>query len=86
MTTDKRSALIAKGPAPEVTRAKEDIMRTIRKKTYNNFMYVMKQVQNKGYDFCEAEQMTHRIFDQVESCPEGLSVMRLVEMIVAKEA
>ena len=73
-------------PAPEVTRAKEDTMRTIREKTYNNFMYVMKQVQSKGYDFCEAEQMTHRIFDQVESCPEGLSVMRLVEMIVEKEA
>lgn len=73
-------------PAPEVTRAKEDVMRTIRKKTYNNFMYVMNQIQKKGYDFCEAEQMTHRIFDQVESFPEGLSVMRLVEMIVAKEA
>lgn len=60
-------------------------MRTIRKKTYNNFMYVMNQIQNKGYDFCEAEQMTHKIFDQVESCPEGLSVMRLVEMIITKE-
>lgn len=73
-------------PATEVTKAKEDIMKTIRKKTYNNFMYVMNQIQNKGYDFCEAEQMTRRIFDQVESCPEGLSAMRLVEMIIAKEA
>ena len=61
-------------------------MKTIKNKTYHNFMYVMKQIQNKGYSFDEAEKMTHRIFNQFEACPEGLSVMQLIGMIVAKEA
>lgn len=61
-------------------------MRTIKNKTYHNFMYVMKQIQNKGYGFTEAEQMTHRIFDQREAYPDGLSVAQLIEMIVEKEA
>ena len=61
-------------------------MKTIKNKTYHNFMYVIRQIQNKGYDFSEAEKMTHRIFDQHEACPEGLSVAQLINMIVVKEA
>lgn len=60
-------------------------MKTIKNKTYYNFMYVMKQIQNKGYDFSEAEKMTHKIFNQREACPEGLSIAQLVDMIVPAE-
>lgn len=59
-------------------------MRPIKTKTYNNFMRVVRMIQSKGYDASEAERMTHRIFDQYESHPNGLSVLRLVDMIVMK--
>lgn len=59
-------------------------MRLIKRKTYHNFMRVMRMIQAKGYDATEAEKMTHRIFDQYESHPYGLSVLRLVNMIVMK--
>lgn len=59
-------------------------MRTIKKKTYHNFMRVMRMIQAKGYDASEAERMTHRIFDQYEAYPYGLSVLALVDMIVMK--
>ena len=59
-------------------------MRTIKKKTYHNFMRVMRMIQDKGYDASEAERMTHRIFDQYESYPDGLSVLALVDTIVMK--
>ena len=42
-------------------------MRNIKRKTYNNFMLVMKHIQNKGYDFNEAEKITHNIFNQFEN-------------------
>lgn len=59
-------------------------MRAIKKKTYYNFMRVMRMIQAKGYDASEAERMTHRIFDQYEAYPDGLSVLALVDMIVTK--
>lgn len=59
-------------------------MRPIKRKTYHNFMRVMRMIQSKGYDASEADRMTHRIFDQYESHPNGLSVLRLVDMIVTK--
>ena len=59
-------------------------MRVIKRKTYHNFMRVMKMILAKGYDAAEAEKITHRIFDQYESHPYGLSVLRLVDMIVMK--
>lgn len=57
-------------------------MRAIKRKTYHNFMRVMRMIQAKGYDAKEAERMTHRIFEQYESYPNGLSVLAMVEMIV----
>ena len=59
-------------------------MRAIMRKTYYNFMRVMRMLQAKGYDAAEAERMTHRIFDQYESYPDGLSVLAIVDMIVMK--
>lgn len=50
-------------------------MRAIKRKTYHNFMRVMRMIQSKGYDASEAERMTHRIFQQYEAYPNGLSVL-----------
>lgn len=60
-------------------------MRAIKNKTYYNFIRVMRMIQAKGYDATEAERMTHRIFEQYEAYPDGLSVLALVDMIVMKE-
>lgn len=57
-------------------------MRAIKRKTYHNFMRVMRMIQAKGYDAEEAERMTHRIFEQYDAHPDGLSVLAMVEMIV----
>lgn len=59
-------------------------MRPIKAKTYNNFMRVVKLIEAKGYDFQEAVTMTHRIFDDYEACPMGLSVLARVDMIVSR--
>lgn len=39
-------------------------------------------IQSKGYDASEAERMTHRIFEQYESYPLGLTVLQMVDMVV----
>ena len=42
--------------------------RTIRRKTYANFMAVYTAViTEKGYDRTEAEAITHRMFDNLEA-------------------
>lgn len=56
-------------------------MRPIKNKTYHNFMRVMRMIMAKGYDAKESERITHRIFDQYESYPEGLSILAMVEKI-----
>lgn len=59
-------------------------MRPIKTKTYNNFMRVVRMIQKKGYDFEESVKVTRKIFDQYESYPDGLSVLKMVDMIVMK--
>ena len=59
-------------------------MRAIKTKTYNNFMRVVRMIQKKGYDFEESVKVTRKIFDQYESYPDGLSVLKMVDMIVMK--
>ena len=60
-------------------------MKPIRKKTYYNFMRVMRMIEAKGYDAEESERLTHRIFDDYEACPEGLSILKRVDMIQPNE-
>ena len=55
---------------------------TIKRKTYRNFMYIMKKIQGKGYDKTEAEKITHRIFDEWN--PAGMSIIARADMIVSK--
>lgn len=39
-------------------------MRTVRNKTYNNFMYIVGIIQKeKHYSFDEAVKITHNLFD-----------------------
>lgn len=57
-------------------------MKNIKKKTYRNFLYVVRLIQNKGYDMEEAVDIAHKIFDQVN---ENMTVERLVSRILTKE-
>ena len=63
-------------------RVKGNIMRQIKKRTYYNFMRVVRMIQNKGYDFDESVRVTERIFDQYESCPSGLSILQMASQII----
>lgn len=58
----------------------------IKKLTYRNFIIVMNAIMRKGYDKDEAERMTRNIFAQREACPDGLSVERMVDMILRRDA
>lgn len=60
---------------------KEDIMRPIKTRTYNNFLRVMRLVEAKGYTPQEAEEITRQIFDQYEMNPNGIPVLALVELV-----
>ena len=40
-------------------------MKVIKNKTYSNFMYVLKQIEEKGYDRATAEKITHNLFSQL---------------------
>ena len=57
-------------------------MKPIKTRTYRNFMRVHKIIMEKGYDAETASQITRNIFDQFESCPQGLPILSLVDMIV----
>lgn len=57
-------------------------MRTIKNKTYNNFVYIMGVIINKGYGKDEAEQITHRIFDGHN--PNGMSIIESANRIISK--
>ena len=60
---------------------KNATMRTIKKRTYYNFMLVRKSVEAKGWDAETAGEITRNIFDQYEECPQGLSVWGLVDLV-----
>ena len=55
--------------------------RTIKRRTYRNFLSVYKAILKKGYTSATAEQITRQIFDQYEACPQGLPVWGYVDMI-----
>ena len=61
-------------------------MKPIKRKTYYNFMRVVRMIEAKGYDFDESCKTAHRIFEQYEFCPGGLTVLQLVSMIVPNNA
>lgn len=71
----------------EAVGIKEDKMRKgqkfrIRKRTYRNFVWVMKQIMAKGYDQDEAWKTTNHFFNQLEDYPNGISIEKMVEQVL----
>ena len=54
----------------------------IKNKTYRNFMIIMNRLMNKGYDKEEAENLTHKCFDNSEQ--DGRSPEVFESMILRK--
>lgn len=69
--------------ATETDRPKQ--RRTIRRKTYRNFCIIMNRITAKGWTKDEAEKMTHRIFDEYEAAPQGLTVEQRAAAILSRE-
>lgn len=74
---------IEKGQAenlPHKRNPKEAYMKKIRNKTYANFMYVLKQIEAKGYDRTEAEKITNGLFANLN--PDGKSMERMIDEVL----
>lgn len=59
-------------------------MRTIKKRTYRNFLAVYNMIKAKGYSDDEAWKITDKIFSDFEMNPNGLPILTHVEMIVSQ--
>jgi len=57
-------------------------MKPIKRKTYYNFMRVVRIIEAKGYDHDVAVRLAHQKFEQFDSNPSGLPILSLVDMIV----
>lgn len=57
-------------------------MKTIKTRTYKNFMRIMSLIISKGYTRQTAEEITHRIFDEYEANPAGMPILSKVAQIV----
>lgn len=57
----------------------------MKKKTYNNVLRAGKLIQKKGYEKQESLEMAVKLFDQLESLNNGMSVEWLIEKLAAKE-
>ena len=55
-------------------------MKIIKNKTYANFMYVLKQIEAKGYDRTEAEKITNGLFANLN--PVGKSMERMIDEVL----
>lgn len=54
----------------------------IRNLNYRNFMWVMKQIEAKGYDSKEAERLTRVFFDEFLASPQGISIQLRIERLL----
>ena len=57
----------------------------IKNRTYRNIMIVINKIQQKGYEFDEAEKMAKSIFDEFEARPFGMSIEERIRRILSKE-
>lgn len=48
-------------------------------------MRVLKMIMNKGYNRVEAEEMTHKVFDNVDNSQKSLTAEYFVSRILSKE-
>ena len=56
-------------------------MRTIKNRTYYNFLQVRKAIMAKGWDAQTAGEIARNIFDQYEMNPQGLTIWGLVDLV-----
>lgn len=54
----------------------------IKRRTYNNFLKVYKQILAKGYSEDESWKITDRIFTEFEMNPQGLPIESRIKLIV----
>lgn len=54
---------------------------TIKKRTYRNFMLVMKEIIAKGYDHDTAWNITNHLFEEIEYNPKGMSIKQRIGYI-----
>ena len=59
-------------------------MRPIKKRTYYNFMRVVRMIEAKGYDHETAADITRRIFNNYEFSPDR-PVLDMVAMVITAE-
>lgn len=60
-------------------------MKTIKNKTYHNFLIIRNKLMcEKGYDPCTASQLTHNIFDTLSVNP-GRTAEEFYNLILSKE-
>lgn len=57
----------------------------MKKKTYNNVLRAGRLIQKKGYEKQESLEMAVKLFDQLESLNNEMSVEWLIEKLAAKE-
>lgn len=57
----------------------------IKNRTYRNIMIVINKIQQKGYEFYEAEKMAKNIFNEFEARPLGISIEERIKRILPKD-
>ena len=60
-------------------------MKPIKRRTYYNFVRVVKLIMAKGYDRETSGKLARRLFDDYEASPLGLTVLQRVDLILTKE-
>ena len=57
----------------------------MKRKTYNNVLKAGKLIQKKGYEKQESLEMAVKLFDQLETINNGVSVEWLIEKLTIKQ-
>lgn len=57
----------------------------MKRKTYNNVLKAGKLIQKKGYEKQESLEMAVKLFDDLETLKNGMSVEWLIDKLKEKE-
>lgn len=57
----------------------------MKRKTYNNVLKAGKLIQKKGYEKQESLEMAVKLFDDLETLKNGMSVEWLIDRLKEKE-
>ena len=58
--------------------------RTVKRKTYNNVVKAAKLIMKKGYEEKESLEMAVKIFDEMETLNNGMSIEWRISQIMPK--